>query len=105
MVALGVMLFGMFGCFIASAMLNFILLLTFVEIASVAMFFVLILSLVPAYFPERIKVDSVFYCGLGKEPYINDASIYRPNVPLLNTPFDPNWDQYYDRSAIKVKEK
>lgn len=87
----------------ASILQNFILLLTFVEITSVPMFFVLLLSFIPAYFPDRVKAGSIFYCGLAKEPYMNDESVYIPNIPLLNSPYDINWDEYYDKSAVRVE--
>jgi len=102
-IALALIIVGIAGCLVASIIQNFILLLTFVEITSVSMFFVLLLSFIPAYFPDRINAGSVFYCGLAKEPYMNDESVYRPNVPLLNVPYDTNWDEYYDKSSIRVE--
>ncbi|MDI9643728.1 MAG: hypothetical protein QFX35_00730 [Candidatus Verstraetearchaeota archaeon] len=103
LVSLSFIVIGISGCLIASLMSNFILLLTFVEITSVSMFFILLLSFIPAYFPDRIKAGSIFYCGLAKEPYISDESVYRTNVPLLNMPYDLNWDGYYDKSSLKVE--
>ncbi|MEM3489735.1 MAG: hypothetical protein QXO75_08820 [Nitrososphaerota archaeon] len=102
-IALALIVVGITGCVIASMLQNFILLLTFVEITSVPMFFVLLLCLIPAYFPDIVKAGSIFYCGLAKEPYMNDESIYRPNVPLLNSPYDTNWDEYYDKSAVRIE--
>lgn len=101
-IALALIVIGIGGCLVASVMFNFILLIAFVEITSVAMFFILLLSFIPAYFPDKAKAGSVFYCGLAKEPYISDSSMYRPNVPILNMPYDLNWDEYYDKSAMKV---
>ncbi|MBC7120653.1 MAG: hypothetical protein H5T33_03620 [Candidatus Methanosuratus sp.] len=104
LVALSLMIIGIAGCIAASIFFNFILLLAFIEITSVSMFFILLLSLIPAYFPDHIKAGSLFYCGLAKEPYISDASVYRPNVPLLNVPYDTNWDEYYNKSLMKVEK-
>lgn len=102
-IALAFMIIGIAGCIAASVVSSFILLLAFVEIASVSMFFILLYDFIPAYFPDRIKAISLFYCGLAKEPYISDTSIYRPNVPLLNVSYDTNWDEYYDKSSMKVE--
>ncbi|MEN3025169.1 MAG: hypothetical protein ABC585_00965 [Candidatus Methanosuratincola petrocarbonis] len=104
LIALTFMIIGIAGCIAASIAFNFILLLAFVEITSVSMFFILLLSFIPAYFPDRIKAGSLFYCGLAKEPYVSDSSVYRPNVPLLNVPYDTNWDEYYDKSKMKVEK-
>ncbi|MDI9608747.1 MAG: hypothetical protein QFX34_00525 [Candidatus Verstraetearchaeota archaeon] len=105
LVSLTFMIIGIAGCIAASIASNFILLLAFVEITSVSMFFILLYDFIPAYFPDRIKAVSLFYCGLAKEPYISDASVYRPNVPLLNVPYDSNWDEYYDKSSMRVERK
>jgi hypothetical protein len=107
LVAFALMLVGFGGIIIASANFyyNFILLFAFVEITSVAMFFILILSFIPAYFPDKVKAESVFYCGLAKEPYMSDDQVYSPNVPLLDDSYDRAWDQYYDKNAIKVEKQ
>jgi hypothetical protein len=104
LIAFALMLVGLGGVMAASIYSDFILLFTFVEITSVSMFFILILSFIPAFFPDKVKAESVFYCGLAKEPYMSDAQVYRPNVPLLNTSYDYDWDQYYDKKAIKVEQ-
>ncbi|MGQ9760032.1 MAG: hypothetical protein ACUVQ5_05650 [Candidatus Methanomethylicaceae archaeon] len=100
--AASLMIVGMGGCIWASILQDFILLLTFAELTSVSMFFVLIIGLIPSYFPEKTKAGSIFYSGLAKEPYMNDESVYRPSVPLLNLPYDLNWDEYYNRESVKV---
>lgn len=107
LVAFALMLVGFGGVIIASASFyyNFILLFAFVEIISVAMFFILILSFIPAYFPDKVKAESVFYCGLAKEPYMSDDQVYSPNVPLLDDSYDRAWDEYYDKNAIKVEKQ
>jgi hypothetical protein len=102
-IASALMVVGMGGVVVASVIGDFILLFAFVEITSVAMFFILTLSLIPAFFPDKVKAEAIFYCGLGKEPYISDEEVYRPNVPLLNVPYDTNWDNYYDKRAVKVE--
>jgi len=102
-IASSLIIVGMGGCIVSSIMGDFILLFAFVEVASVAMFFILTLSMIPAYFPDKVKADSIFYCGLGKEPYVSDEEVYRTNVPLLNTPYDTNWDNYYDKRFIKLE--
>jgi hypothetical protein len=104
-IALALIVVGIAGCLGASIIQDFILLLAFVEITSVSMFFVLLLSFIPAYFPQKIKAESIFYCGLAKEPYMDDEVVYRPNVPLLNAPYDTNWDEYYDKSSVKVERE
>lgn len=94
---------GISGCLFASIFLEFIILLAFIEITSVAMFFAVLINLIPSYFPDKLKAESIFYCGLAKEPYMKDDCVYRPNVPLLNMPYDVNWDEYYDKSYVKVE--
>lgn len=104
-VALALMVIGITGCLVASAMFDFLLLLAFAEMTSVSMFSILILCLIPSYFPRKINAESIFYCGLAKEPYMDDEVIYRPNVPLLNAPYDTNWDEYYDKSYVRVERE
>ena len=109
LIAFAMMLVGFSGVIIASAYFyytfSFILLFTFVEIISVAMFFILILSFIPAYFPDKVKAESIFYCGLAKEPYMSDDQVYSPNVPLLDDSYDRAWDEYYDKNVIKVEKQ
>jgi len=104
-IAFSLMAVGFVGVMAASIYSDFILLLAFVEITSVAMFFVLILSLIPAYFPDKVNAESIFYSGLAKEPYMSDDQVYRPNVPLLNAEYDYDWDLYYDKKALKVESR
>jgi hypothetical protein len=104
-IAFSLMAVGFVGVMAASIYSDFILLLAFVEITSVAMFFILILSLIPAYFPDKINAESIFYSGLAKEPYMSDDQVYRPNVPLLNAGYDYDWDLYYDKKALKVESR
>ncbi len=101
-IASALMVVGMGGVVIASIYGNFILLLAFVELATVAMFFILFLSLIPFFFPEKVKASSIFYCGLGKEPYISDEDVYQPRVPLLGVNYTLNWDRYYDSCHVRV---
>jgi len=105
MIAFSLMVVGLIGVVAASIYSDFILLFAFVEVTSVSMFFILILSLIPAYFPDKMNVESIFYCGLGKEPYMSSDRVYRPNVPLLNTAYDRDWDRYYDAKSVKVEKK
>jgi len=104
-IAFSLMAVGFVGVMAASIYSDFILLLAFVEITSVAMFFILILSLIPAYFPDKVNAESIFYSGLAKEPYMSDDQVYRPNVPLLNAGYDYDWDLYYDKKALKVESR
>ncbi len=102
-IAFSLMAVGLVGVMAASIYSDFILLLAFVEITTVAMFFILILSLIPAYFPDKINAESIFYSGLAKEPYMSNDQVYRPNVPLLNVGYDYDWDLYYDKKSVKVE--
>jgi hypothetical protein len=104
-IAFSLMAVGFVGVMAASIYSDFILLLAFVEITSVAMFFILILSLIPAYFPDKVNAESIFYSGLAKEPYMSDDQVYRPNVPLLNAGYDYDWDLYYDKKTLKVESR
>ncbi|MGC8935800.1 MAG: hypothetical protein ACP5KV_00305 [Candidatus Methanomethylicaceae archaeon] len=104
MIALALIIVGIAGCLVAAAMLDFLLLLMFAEITSISIFFTLTISFIPSCFPKKINAESIFYCGLAKEPYMKDDSIYRPNVPFLNEPYDTNWDEYYDKSSVKVEK-
>ncbi len=104
LIAFTSMIVGLVGVMVASIYFNFILIFAFVEVTSVSMFFILILSLIPAFFPDKVKAESVFYSGLAKEPYMSDDQVYRPNVPLLDVAYDYSWDHYYDKKAVKVEE-
>jgi len=104
-IAFSLMAVGLIGVMAASIYSDFILLMAFVEITSVAMFFILILSLIPAYFPDDVNAESIFYSGLAKEPYMSNDRVYRPNVPLLNVGYDRDWDHYYDRKAVRVESQ
>ncbi len=103
-IAFASMIVGLVGVMAASIYFNFILLFAFVEVTSVSMFFILLLSFIPAFFPDKVKAESVFYSGLAKEPYMSDDQVYRPNVPLLDVAYDYSWDRYYDKKAVKVEE-
>lgn len=104
-IAFSLMVVGLLGVMAASIYSDFILLMAFVEVTSIAMFFILILSLIPAYFPDRVHAESIFYSGLAKEPYMSDDQVYRPNVPLLNTGYDYDWDAYYDKKSVRVERQ
>jgi hypothetical protein len=104
LIAFALMIVGLGGVMVASIYFDFILLFTFVELTSVSMFFILLLSFIPAFFPDKVKAESVFYCGLAKEPYMSDDQVYRPNVPLLDVAYDYSWDEYYDKKALKVEK-
>lgn len=104
-IAFSLMVVGLLGVMAASIYSDFILLMAFVEVTSIAMFFILILSLIPAYFPDRVHAESIFYSGLAKEPYMSDEQVYRPNVPLLNTGYDYDWDAYYDKKSVRVERQ
>lgn len=104
-IAFSLTVVGLVGVMAASIYSDFILLMAFVEMTSVAMFFILILSLIPAYFPDKVHAESIFYSGLAKEPYMSDDQVYRPNVPLLNTGYDYDWDGYYDKKSVRVEKQ
>lgn len=105
MIAFVSMIVGLVGVMAASVYFDFILLFAFVEVTSVSMFFILLLSFIPAFFPDRVSAESVFYSGLGKAPYMSDDQVYRPNVPLLDVSYDYSWDHYYDKKVVKVEEQ
>ncbi|MDH5806805.1 MAG: hypothetical protein QXW62_05430 [Candidatus Methanomethylicaceae archaeon] len=104
LIVIFLIIIGISGCIFASIFLEFIILLAFVEITSVAMFYAVLTNLISSHFPDKLKAESIFYCGLAKEPYMKDECVYIPNVPLLNMPYDTNWDEYYDKSYIKVEK-
>ncbi|RZN57020.1 MAG: hypothetical protein DSO09_04685 [Candidatus Methanomethylicota archaeon] len=103
-IAMTFMLIGIFGCIILSIVLIFPLLLMFIEITSISLFFMIMLSLIPSSSPDKINTESIFYCGLAKEPYMNNDSLYRPIIPIINLPYDENWNEYYDKSYLKVEK-
>jgi len=61
-----------------------ILFFGFAELTLVAIFTLLFLSFVPGLYPRKVRADSIFYSGLGKEPYISDNEVYRPGLPLTH---------------------
>jgi hypothetical protein len=76
---------GMVGSVYSSYILNNeIMLSAFAEIMLVAVFTLLFLSFVVGVFPANVKADSIFYSGLGKEPYISDNEVYQPRMPLAH---------------------
>jgi len=54
----------------------------FLELTLVAVFTLLFLSFIPGFFPSKVSADSIFYSGLGKEPYISNDQVYRPAIPV-----------------------
>ena len=72
---------GIIGSVYASYILdNAIMLSAFAELMLVAVFTLLFLSFIVGVFPAKVKAESIFYSGLGKEPYINDSDVYLPGI-------------------------
>ncbi len=94
---------GILGCIAASVAGDFIVFFAFVEVTSISMFFVLALALISSVYPRKVKPEGVFFCGLGKPPYVYEEEVYQPRLPLLGEGFDESLEGYYDRRAVKVE--
>lgn len=69
---------GLGGSIYASSIASDILVSAFAEIMLVAVFTLLFLSFIFGVFPAKVNAESIFYSGLGKEPYISNEQIYLP---------------------------
>lgn len=75
---------GLAGSVYATNISYLVLDLGFVELALVGFITILFLSFVTGAFPSKVDVESIFYSGLGKEPYISNEAVYRPKIPVIH---------------------
>lgn len=75
---------GLAGSVYATNINYLVLDLGFIELALVGFITILFLSLVTGAFPSKADVESIFYSGLGKEPYISNDEVYRPKIPVMH---------------------
>lgn len=75
---------GLAGSIYATNRSSLVLDLGFIELALVGFITILFLSFVTGAFPSRADVESIFYSGLGKEPYISNDQVYRPKIPVMH---------------------
>ncbi len=71
---------GMIGLLFARDVVEFFLL---AELTSIATFYVFFSVLIPTLFPKPAPPESVFICGLGKPPYLDEREVYEPPYPLV----------------------
>ncbi|MGA2573000.1 MAG: hypothetical protein ABSF36_02180 [Candidatus Methanomethylicaceae archaeon] len=75
---------GLAGSVYATNIEYLVLDLGFIELAMVGFIAILFLSFVTGAFPSKADVESIFYSGLGKEPYISNDEVYRPGCSKLS---------------------
>lgn len=75
---------GLAGSVYATYIKYQVLALGFTELALVGFITILFLSFVTGAFPNKADVESIFYSGLGKEPYISNDEVYRPKIPVMH---------------------
>jgi hypothetical protein len=75
---------GLAGSVYATNISYLVLDLGFIELAMVGFITILFLSFVTGAFPSKADVESIFYSGLGKEPYISNDEVYRPKIPVMH---------------------
>jgi hypothetical protein len=75
---------GLAGSVYATNIGYIVLDLGFIELALVGFITILFLSFVTGAFPSKADVESIFYSGLGKEPYISNDEVYRPKIPVMH---------------------
>jgi hypothetical protein len=83
-ISLALIIIGLVGSVVTSGKLTAtttVLFYGFLELTLVGIFTLLFLSFIPGLFPSKVSADSIFYSGLGKEPYISNDQVYRPGIP------------------------
>lgn len=85
-ISLALVIIGLVGCVATSGRLAIynqpVLFYGFIELTLVAIFTLLFLSFISDFFPSKVSADSIFYSGLGKEPYMSNDAVYRPGIPV-----------------------
>ncbi|MEM2904162.1 MAG: hypothetical protein QW057_10630 [Candidatus Bathyarchaeia archaeon] len=68
------------GVFLARNVIELLLCVELISIASLYLFFVVV---VPAVFPRRVDAETVFLGGAAKPPYVFPEEVYRPTYSSL----------------------
>lgn len=104
-VALFSAMFGLIGCAASALLFDIVTFFLCVEIITVSLFFMLCIILITSYFPKSVKASSIFFCGVGKPPYIDDKDVMVPSIPLLKGGYNEIWEYYYDSKKIKIESE